>query len=142
MIQSTFYIISYHVIKFEKPFDQIISLGQNNPELNPGQSQTDTPYIQLTEEINPHVLRQSLLHFREEYPYEIDGMIVTNNYSHHRNTSGNPDYAFAFKMVMDEQMAETVVLGVKWSPSKDGFLKPRVQVQPVNFIKETALDNL
>ena len=34
-------------------------------------------------------------------------------------------------MVLSDQVAEVKVLDVLWSPSKDGYLKPRVQVEPV-----------
>ena len=41
-----------------------------------------------------------------------------------------PDHAFAFKMVLSDQKAEAKVLDVLWTPSKDGYLKPRVQIEP------------
>jgi len=43
----------------------------------------------------------------------------------------NPDHSFAFKMVLSDQVAEVKVLNVIWTPSKDGYLKPRIQVEPV-----------
>ena len=43
----------------------------------------------------------------------------------------NPEHAFAFKMVLSDQIAEAKVLDVIWTPSKDGYLKPRVQIDPV-----------
>ena len=46
---------------------------------------------------------------------------------------GNPDYAFAFKMIISDQVAEAKVLDVIWTPSKDGYLKPRVQIEPVTL---------
>jgi NAD-dependent DNA ligase len=64
------------------------------------------------------------------YDYEIDGIIVTNNMIYERKT-GNPEHAFAFKMVLSEQLAEATVVDVIWSPSKDGYLKPRVQIMPI-----------
>jgi NAD-dependent DNA ligase len=70
--------------------------------------------------------------WRTNYTYEIDGVIVTNDGVYPR-TSGNPDYAFAFKMVLSDQMAEAKVVDVIWSPSKDGLLKPRVQIEPIHL---------
>ena len=49
----------------------------------------------------------------------------------YKRTSSNPEHSFAFKMVLSEQIAETLVLDVIWNPSKDGYLKPTVQIQPV-----------
>jgi NAD-dependent DNA ligase len=60
----------------------------------------------------------------------MDGVIVTHNKLYKR-TNKNPEYAFAFKMVLSDQTAETFVVDVIWSPSKDGYLKPRIRVDPV-----------
>ena len=45
----------------------------------------------------------------------------------------NPDHAFAFKMVLSDQVAEAKVVHIEWNPSKDGYLKPRVQIEPVEL---------
>ena len=44
---------------------------------------------------------------------------------------GNPKHAFAFKMVLSDQVVEAKVVDVIWTPSKDGYLKPRVRIEPV-----------
>lgn len=75
-------------------------------------------------------LKEMLTNLRQEYEYEVDGVIVAHN-DVHKRTLSNPDYAFAFKMVLEDQVAETNVIDVLWTPSKDGYLKPRVQVEPV-----------
>jgi NAD-dependent DNA ligase len=46
---------------------------------------------------------------------------------------GNPDHAFAFKMVISDQVAEAKVVDVIWTPSKNGYLKPRVRIEPVRL---------
>jgi NAD-dependent DNA ligase len=46
---------------------------------------------------------------------------------------GNPEHAFAFKMVLSDQIAEAKVVDVLWTPSKDGYLKPRVQIEPIQL---------
>ena len=50
-----------------------------------------------------------------------------------QRTSENPKRAFAFKTVLDDQIVESKVVNVIWSPSKDGYLKPKVQIQPVKL---------
>ena len=77
-------------------------------------------------------LSATLLDWRKDYEYEIDGVIVTDDAIHPR-TNGNPEYAFAFKMVISDQVAEVKVLDVLWSPSKDGYLKPRVRIEPIRL---------
>ena len=73
-----------------------------------------------------------MVEWRNKYVYEIDGIIVTNNKIYERK-SGNPEHAFAFKMVLSDQVAEAKVVDVIWTPSKDGYLKPRVQIEPIHL---------
>ena len=77
-------------------------------------------------------LSETLVSWRTGYEYEIDGVIVANDAVYERQ-SGNPDHAFAFKMVLSDQMAEVKVVDVLWNASKDGYLKPRVQIEPVKL---------
>ena len=70
------------------------------------------------------------MEWRTNYAYEIDGLVCMNDAIYPRPT-GNPDYAFAFKMVLSDQVAEAKVVDVIWTPSKDGYLKPRVQIEPI-----------
>jgi len=70
--------------------------------------------------------------WRTNYKYEIDGVIVADDHVHSRK-SGNPEHAFAFKMVISDQIAEAKVVDVIWTPSKAGYLKPRVRIEPVRL---------
>jgi NAD-dependent DNA ligase len=75
-------------------------------------------------------LSKLLIETREKSLYEIDGLICAHDKVYPR-ISGNPLSAFAFKMVLQEQMAEAKVIDVIWSASKDGYMKPRVQIEPL-----------
>ena len=77
-------------------------------------------------------LSKYLIELRKNYDYDIDGIIVADNKKYPR-TSKNPKHAFAFKTVLDDQIVESKVVNVIWSPSKDGYLKPKVQIQPVKL---------
>jgi len=77
-------------------------------------------------------LSQVLQDWRKYYMFEIDGVIVADDNVHPRAV-GNPDHAFAFKMVLSDQVAEAHVVDVLWSASKDGYLKPRVQIMPLKL---------
>ena len=107
-----------------EPAKQMKLIGTINGEetpLNAFYSQNSPSITQLSE-----VLKL----WRTNYNYEMDGVIVTHNKLYER-TNKNPEYAFAFKMVLSDQTAETFVVDVIWSPSKDGYLKPRIRVDPV-----------
>jgi len=85
---------------------------------------------QNTNKLTNDSLSSLLVDWRQNYAYEIDGVIVTNDAVAPR-TKGNPEHAFAFKMVLSDQIAEAVVTDIIWTPSKDGYLKPRVQIEPL-----------
>lgn len=84
-------------------------------------------------DLTNELLSETLIDWRKNYTYEIDGVIVIDDKIHPRKESGNPDYAFAFKMVLSDQIAEAKVVNVIWTPSKDGYLKPRVQIEPIHL---------
>lgn len=87
---------------------------------------------QFTSILSNQLLSELLLQWRADYLYEIDGIICINDGIYPRHT-GNPAHAFAFKMVLSDQMAEAKVVGVIWTASKDGYLKPRVQIEPLQL---------
>lgn len=91
-------------------------------------------YNMELEIITIEILTTILLEIRELYDYETDGIIVTNDEAYDRYEElKNPDYAFAFKMALTEQSCEATVTNVIWTPSKDGYMKPRVQISPVQL---------
>lgn len=84
------------------------------------------------EKLTNEYLSEILIKWRDDYMYEIDGIIVSHNGIYERK-KGNPEHSLAFKMVLSDQVVEAKVLNVIWTPSKDGYLKPRVQIEPVNI---------
>lgn len=82
------------------------------------------------DKVTNEYLSEELIDWRQSYKYEIDGIIVTDDRVYPRG-SGNPEHAFAFKMVLSEQVAEAKVVDVLWAPSCHGYLKPRIQIEPV-----------
>lgn len=87
--------------------------------------------IQEIKEINMDTLSTHFLKFRESSEYELDGLIVQLDDTYDRNTSGNPDYMFAFKMNLSSDVHETKVKYIEWNVSKWGYLKPVIIIEPV-----------
>ena len=117
--------VAYEVIKPSmKPSDQMGFITKLNVEcvLN-----------RTVPTISNIFLSDLLVEWREKYEYEIDGIIVIDDKIHERKLGGNPEYAFAFKMVLSDQIAEANVVDVIWTPSKDGYLKPRVRIEPIQL---------
>ena len=116
--------VAYEVIKPELvPSQQMSLLTNENVDVV---RNLTVPSTALSNELLSALLQD----WRNDYKYEIDGVICIDDKLYSR-TKGNPDHAFAFKMVLSDQIAEAKVLDVIWTPSKDGFLKPRVQIEPV-----------
>ena len=118
------HFVAYEVIKPEmKPSNQLSFLSTLDVE---------SVLYNIEPQISNELLSNTLIEWRHNYTYEIDGVIVTNDSLYERK-GGNPDYAFAFKMVLTDQVAEAKVVDVIWTASKDGYLKPRVQIEPINL---------
>ena len=121
------HFVCYEVIKPEfKPSEQMELLVAEGFETVQHKS------VSVAGALTNEALSDLLIEWRKTYVYEIDGIIVTDDRVYPRK-SGNPEHAFAFKMVLSDQMAEAKVVNVIWTPSKDGYLKPRVQIEPIKL---------
>jgi DNA ligase (NAD+) len=78
-------------------------------------------------------LSEAFLKTKDESSYMLDGIVVQSNLPYDRNTSGNPEYAFAFKMRLLDNIAETEVIEVEWNISMRGKLIPRVKIEAVEL---------
>ena len=118
------HFVAYELILPEmKPSEQVKKLVEHGFEVVENKT-----YSSITNELLSDYLQER----RANYMYEIDGIIVTNDAIYPR-ISGNPDHAFAFKMVLSDQKAEAKVVDVLWEASKDGYLKPRVRIEPIQL---------
>lgn len=116
--------VAYEVINpVLSPSDQMVWLENQN---------VLTVVNSVHNTVSNEILSEYLQILRVEYEYETDGLIVCDDKIYPR-ISENPKHAFAFKMVLSDQMAEAKVLDIHWTPSKDGILKPRVQFEPVTI---------
>jgi DNA ligase (NAD+) len=88
----------------------------------------------LRQDISNESLSEYLTERRQASDYYIDG-IVNNDCSkvYELKIDGNPDYAFAFKLVFSDQIFETVIRSIEWNVSKDGYIKPVAILDPVNI---------
>jgi NAD-dependent DNA ligase len=113
------YIAPEH-LKYEDQFKALENIGVNIAK--------HTIYDSIIESQLPEIL----IDYKKQSKYEIDGIILSDNTKpHNRVTSGNPSYAVAFKMPLEEQMANTVVLNIEYNISKHGALNPRIMYKPI-----------
>jgi NAD-dependent DNA ligase len=124
-----------------KDIDFVIYELINPPNLKPSQQfeylSKITPRLNIVinktvdqEDLTNEFLSKTLLERRETSLYTIDGIIVNDDNIYPRQDK-NPEHAFAFKMVLSEQEAESQVVDIIWTASKDGLLKPRIKINPV-----------
>jgi len=107
-------------LKYEDQFSMLGKIGVNVARY--------TIYDSIIENQLPEIL----IDYKKQSKYEIDGIILSDNTKpHNRVTAGNPSYAVAFKMPLEEQMANTVVLNVEYNISKHGALNPRIMYKPI-----------
>ena len=118
------HFVAYEFIKPEyKPYEQMERLTKMD---------IDVVLFTREKDVTNEMLSNYLIEWRNTYDYEIDGVIVTDDKIYPRK-SGNPEHSFAFKMVLSDQIAESRVIDVIWTPSKDGYLKPRVRIEPIKL---------
>lgn len=131
-IMADLSFVTYEVIKpVLKPSAQLALL--QDASQTQGQDVEVVKHLSLpSTELSNERLSELLIKWRAEYAYEIDGIICIDDKVYSR-TTGNPAHAFAFKMVLSDQVAEALVTDVIWTPSKDGYLKPRVQIEPLTL---------
>ena len=90
----------------------------------------DTVNHKKLNKISVTALTSNLESFKKSSKYEIDGMIITDmSKEHRRNTTGNPKYAFAFKMMSETK--KTTVTDIEWETSRRGLLIPVIKLKPV-----------
>ena len=92
-----------------------------------------TVHFKDFKKIDFETLSSYLVKRKEKSKYIIDGIIVSNNELHDKNEKGNPDYAFAFKDILEDQKALTEILDIEWNVSKDGYINPTVIIKPVEI---------
>lgn len=87
---------------------------------------------QVNQPLTYDYLSEYLKQRRSKSEYQIDGIIVTSVTNAERNIKGNPEYAFAFKDILEDQKAVTKVISIEWNISKNGYINPTLILEPVN----------
>lgn len=86
----------------------------------------------IKQDLSYEYLSNYLKERRTKSDYDVDGVIITWTNNNKRNIDGNPEYAFAFKDVLEDQKAKTTIINIEWNISKDGYIKPTLLLKPVD----------
>lgn len=97
-----------------------------------------TPYIKVKgKELTEQFLTKYLEERKQKSKTELDGIVIDINSAKIRNSldwsSENPPYAKKFKITREEDMVTSTVTNVLYEPSKDGYMKPRIEVRPIDI---------
>jgi DNA ligase (NAD+) len=77
-----------------------------------------------------------LKEMKEKSPWPLDGIVIgtdTIPVSLGGGEAKNPPDAIAFKAALDEQRAETRIIGIEWNISRQGMYIPRIQIEAVEI---------
>lgn len=103
-----------------------------------------TPYIRVKgRELTDEFLTSFLEKRRAKSPTAIDGIVIDLDNlaiveTLTRNSSSiNPISSKKFKVGSEDNVAVATVRQVHWNPSKAGYLKPRVEIEPVDLVGVT-----
>ena len=98
------------------------------------------PNPMLTEEMAKNLLITQ----RAESEYPTDGLVIATDAVpsvEDTQTLKNPKDCVAFKAALDEQKRTTLVQGIEWNLSRQGFLIPTILIEPV-VIGEANIERL
>jgi len=124
--------VAYEVIEPEgiPRFQQLQWLAKNG---------FSVPWFTRLDSINDTVLSDTLQNRRSNCLYDMDGIVVgedevpLNQSDEYKalEEAELPKDMRAFKMVLEDQCKETTVVAVHWSASYQGYLIPRIEIEPV-----------
>lgn len=93
-------------------------------------------------ELNDIALSNLLRTARGASEYELDGLVITVDA--HATVGGtttsslNPEHSVKYKVLDADDVVDAVVKDVHWEVSKSGFIKPRVEIFPVELFGTTV----
>lgn len=93
----------------------------------------ETVYYEIKNNIDAKYLSSLFEKRRKKSMYDIDGIVVVDSSKVYKFNNMIPKYAFAFKQILTDQIFESEVIDVIWTPSKHGYLKPVVKIKKVNI---------
>jgi len=98
-----------------------------------------TPASNLTDDF----LSKHLELARSRSDFELDGLVITIDDhasidTQSTSSSLNPEHSVKYKVLDAASVVETFVKAVHWEVSKSGYLKPRVEILPVELFGTTV----
>ena len=93
----------------------------------------DTVEYKCADDVDIEYLKTYLLERKSNTKYEMDGIVCIDDSKIYQHKGGYPEHAFAFKMLLDDQIITATVVQVLWEISMDGYVKPRIEIKPIDL---------
>ncbi len=120
--------ITYDVMNMEDTYTNKLNYLKNI-------NMTVIDYETINDNLTLDFLSKKLVDARAMYKYAIDGLVVYDNSKYHKIISGKkPKYAFAYKQVLTDQLAESTVISVVWNISRTKHFKPIIMIEPIELL--------
>jgi DNA ligase (NAD+) len=91
----------------------------------------------IVKKLDEEILQSYLKERRTKSEFDVDGVVVVDSSKVYPLKTGNPNNAFAFKMILDDQFTIAEVVKVNWDYSMDSYCKPTVTIKPVELVGVT-----
>lgn len=134
--------VAYEIVATSATMDrskvkQIQRLEMNGFDVVPYEVVTAGPKVDDT------YLKNFLREVRSTSPYELDGIVITADeieaaQGQRNSVSLNPEHSCKYKVNDESNIVPAEVTRVIWEISKSGYLKPRVEIMPVDLFGTTV----
>ena len=104
----------------------------------------NTVFYKHFNNLNVDDLKNLTLLRKENGIYDIDGLVIVDNVSSYNirmnkleSDEQNPSYSTAFKFLHNNNIIKAEVINVEWNISRYNYLKPRINIKPVELMGTT-----
>lgn len=133
--------VAYEIVHSETPED-LSKMGMLELLQDEG---FETPFAKMMSggALHDDRLAEYLEERRQFTRYEIDGIVIDVNDTDERvkmnptRDTLNPAYSIKYKVADAANLAQARVVQVHWAPSKHAYLKPRIEIEPVDLVGVT-----
>lgn len=136
-IEKHLKFIAYHIENFEgtefEMFNKLNEYGFQTPNFS----------LKGPNEINENNLTSIVIDTKLNNEFECDGIILTQNeiqdgFDGFETGTHNPKKSRKYKIGAINNSTITEVENIEWNISKDGYLKPRIKIKPVDLVGVTV----
>ena len=120
--------IAYELIDISKPFKASSQFKRLDTDFGENVARHE-----VVETLSDEFLSELFDKYIEETDYEIDGLVLCDDHVYPREKDKNSPHYRAFKKQLASLTKVTTVQRIKWTVSKDGYIKPTLIFEPIDL---------